>query len=161
MHLHLRTLAVFAALLLGSLVVGWGIAASLRPTLWSRREVRWCVGWAPDPVGRTFGAAVAVFGAGIVVSGVACALIPLGVAIPPLARLVELIGLGIVVLGGVALLVTHPAPIPETGGHGLAIPRASAIGGTAVPSPVGSSGHTEAAPAALSPEPGRHDAMTR
>ncbi|WP_433803570.1 hypothetical protein [Actinomycetospora sp. CA-084318] len=154
MHLHLRTLGVFAALLLGVLVVGWGIAASLRPMLWTRRGVRWCVGWTPDPVGRAFGVAVATFGAGIAVSAVAGAMMPLGTAIPPLARLIQLIGLGIVVLGGVALMVTHPAPVPEDGLHGLAVPRASSTRDTPVPPSVASSSETDGTPAALTPERG-------
>ncbi|GLZ55964.1 hypothetical protein [Actinomycetospora sp. NBRC 106378] len=114
MELHLRSLAVLAALVLGALVGGWGIAASVRPELWRRRAVRWCVGWTLEPVGRTFGVAVATFGVGIVVSGIAGALLPPGEAIPPLARLIELTGLGILVLSGGALMATHPAPIAET-----------------------------------------------
>lgn len=154
MHLHLRTLAVVAALVLGAMVSGWGLAASLRPTLWSRRAVRWCVGWTPEPVSWTFGVAVATFGAGIVVSGIACALIPPGTAMSSPARLIDLTGLGIVVLGGVALVVTNPAPIAESWHHDLPDPPVHSIRETPVPSPVASSNDADAAHADLSPHRG-------
>jgi hypothetical protein len=110
-HLHLRPLVVLAAILFGVLVCGWGVATYVRPAWWSRRGAGWWVGWTREPVRRTHGAALAVVGVGIALAGIAVALSSPAEAMPPHARIVELIGLGVVVLGGAALVATHPAPL--------------------------------------------------
>lgn len=109
--MHLRPLAVLAGLVLGLLVCGWGVATSIRPEWWGHNGARWWVGWTREPVRRLHGAALAIVGLGITLSGIAAALTSPAAAIPPPARIVELVGLGVVVLGGAALVATHPAPL--------------------------------------------------
>jgi hypothetical protein len=106
----LRLLAVITEISVGTVVVAWGIAAAYRPSCWTWRGARWWVGWTGAPVARTHGAALALVGLGLLVCAVATALTAPAAPIPVLAQDLELIGLGVVLVGGVLLAATHPAP---------------------------------------------------
>lgn len=104
----LRVFAVIAEFALAGLVTGWGVVAAARPELWGRHGVRWWVGWTEESVSRWEGVGVALAGAGLGLSGVAAALTGNPVPIPIGARVLQLTGLGVLVLAGVFLVVVHP-----------------------------------------------------
>jgi hypothetical protein len=119
----LRLLAVIAEISVGTVVVAWGIASACRPSSWTLPGARWWVGWTSAPVARTHGVAVAVVGVGLLVCAVATALTAPAAPIPALARDVQLVGLAVVVLGGVALAATHPGPENPATAASIAPPR--------------------------------------
>jgi hypothetical protein len=135
--MSLRLLAVLAEFVLAGSVIGWGVAATLRPARWTARGARWWVGWTSEPVARTHGIAVALVGAGLLVGAVAAAATAPAVDIPALVRDLQLTGLAVVVLGGALLAATHPGP-PETPAAPIvdvpAAPDAAAV--TEVPPPL-------------------------
>lgn len=115
--MSLRLLAVTAEFALGASLIGWGIAVTARPSRWNARAARWWVGWTHETVPRVHGVAVATVGAGIVVSAIAVLRIPGAAAIPPGARVIQLAGLGVVLLGGILLAATHPAAPDDIATH--------------------------------------------
>ncbi|MCD2194664.1 hypothetical protein LQ327_14925 [Actinomycetospora endophytica] len=121
--MSLRLLGIIAEISVGTFLVAWGLAAARRPSCWTWRGARWWVGWTSAPVARTHGVAVALVGAGLLVCAVATALTAPATPIPVASRDLQLIGLGVVLLGGALLAATHPAP----GDPGLVGPETPAV----------------------------------
>lgn len=139
--MSLRLLAVVAELVVGVVLLGWGVITTASPRWWGRRGVRWWVGWTREPVPRGDGVGVALVGAGIVVSAVAVALTAPAAAIPASTRVVQLVGLGVVVLGGVLLAATHPADPQHDSDTGTDRAPGAAAVPQAVGPPAGNVGH--------------------